>query len=281
MKISSVKVKPTPKEDSMIKKPETIQPRLTGILWGPPKSGKTTLLMSMPGNKLIVNVDPDGPNSVYGRDDYSLLDISDMDDKACCEFTTKGELSTEIMNSDFGEGDSLIFDSLSSYGQRALVTAINNKVGQSPGFTPSIEAPGLAAYGARTQYIVSTVRNVLKATARKKMHCFFTSHEDTPTTDKAGNFLYQTMYMSDNAINQTSLSISEVWYIFQDNKVRRIMVAPGRGKKPMGSRMFTTIDDPEFIVKYDPLKPNTQPHSMETWWKEWLKVRPAKLPLPE
>lgn len=265
-----------------ISNPGDIAPRSTGILWGPSKSGKTTLLMTLPGRKLIINVDPDGWTSVAKRKDMQVMDLSVLDFDETIRFGMGG-LAMQIEKSDFGEGDSLIFDSATSYGQCALQMAVKNKIGESrkSGFIPTIEEPGISAYGARTQYIVTTVRNLLRATAKKRMHCWVTSHEDTPTTNDKGDFLYQSMLMSENAVNQTGLAVSEIWYLSKMDKVRRLAIAPCRGKKPMGSRMFTMESEPEFVLKYDTSKPNTQPHSISTWWSQWLAGDKTALELPK
>lgn len=262
-------------------KPKTeLIPRLTGVLWGPPKAGKTTLLMSSPGKKLIVNVDPDGWNSVASRDDFSVIDLAQEDFQDVITFG-KDKLGTAIAESDYGPGDTLIFDSISSYGQNALQMAVYRGIGKSNKWSPTMEEPGLSAYGARTQYIVQTVRNILKATAKKGMHCWFTSHEDTPTTNAAGEFLYQTMFLSDNGINQIGLSLSEIWYTFDANSVRKLLIRPARGKQPMGSRLFRMDKEPEFVLKYDPREDNSQPHSIETWYNNWIEGGKKPLELPK
>lgn len=258
-----------------------VVPRITGVVWGPPKGGKTSLLMTSPGKKLLVNIDPDGYTSIANRDDWSLLDLTQYDHREIVALLTKKVPKIIEELEDFGPGDTVIVDSLSSFGDAALMTAIGNKVGEGKGFTPSIEAPGLSAYGARTQYILEAVRQILKATYRKGMHCWFTAHMDTPTTDDKGNFLYQTMTLSDKATSSVGLSISEIWFLDANDKKRTIAVRPVRGRKPMGSRMFTQSGVAEFELKLDITKDDTQPHSIATWWKQWEAGGRNKLELPK
>jgi hypothetical protein len=261
----------------VVQTPEDVRRRSTGILWGPAKAGKTTLLASLPGRKLLVNIDPDGHEPIAYREDFSLLDISSYDHG---EIVRIGEKKVPTLIKETENIDSVIIDSLSSYGWAALNHAINTGVGKGGGFTPSIEAPGLSAYGARTNYIIAMVRNALKATAARGQHCWFTAHMDTPEKDKAGNFLYQSMNLSDNGVNQTSLSISEIWFMERDSKKTTIAVQPCRGRKPMGSRIFDQRGDVEFELKYDINEPDTQPHSMSTFWRMYLHGGRKKLPLP-
>lgn len=268
-------------EELVIQQPEEVAPRSTGIIWGPAKSGKTTLLCSLPGKKLLINVDPDGYEAVGFRNDVSVVDLSKYDHRDLVAAGSKLVPKMIENTTDFGEGDSVIFDSLSSYGWAALNTAILNNVGASGQFKPSIETPGLSAYGARTNYIVDAMRQVLKVTTRKRMHCWFTAHMDTPTTNKQGDFLYQTMTLSENGVTQTSLSISEVWFLDRDNKKATIAVQPVRGRKPMGTRIFRLDGEPEFEIKYDIDMPDDkQPHSMSTWWRMYLAGGKRKLPTP-
>lgn len=260
-----------------------IKRRLTGILWGPPKGGKTSLLMTSPGKKLLVNVDPDGYTSIMHRTDYSLIDVSEYTHQEIVGLVTK-KVPTMIENmckeGSLVAGDTVIVDSLSSFGDAALQLAIINKVGESGQFKPTIETPGLSAYGARTQYILEAVRQCLKVTARYGLNCWFTAHMDTPTNDKAGNFLYQSMTLSDKATSSVGLSISEIWFLDSNDKKRTLAVRPVRGRKPMGSRMFTQSGDAEFTLKYDIEKPDSQPHSVSTWWTKWQEGGMKKLELP-
>lgn len=260
-----------------------IKRRLTGICWGPPKAGKTSLLMTSPGKKLLVNIDPDGYTSIMQRDDYMVLDLAQFSHQEIVGLLTKkvpSQIEAMIKDGTLVEGDTVVVDSLSSFGDAALMLAIANGVGAGSGFKPSIETPGLSAYGARTQYILEAVRQILKATARGGLHCWFTAHMDTPTNDKGGNFLYQSMTLSDKATSSVGLSISEIWFLDTNDKKRTLAVRPVRGRKPMGSRMFTQSGDAEFILKYDIDKPDTQPHSVATWWSKWQEGGMKKLELP-
>lgn len=267
--------------DLEIKPPGANIPRSTGILWGPAKCGKTTLLATLPGRKVLVNIDPDGHEATGWRDDISLLDLSIYEPDEIVRMGRDKVPSLLKQTEDLKEGDSVIVDSLSSYGWAALLTAIKEKVGESRTFKPSIEAPGLSAYGARTNYIVDMVRKILKVTGQRGVHCWFTAHMDTPTTNDQGAFLYQTMTLSDNGINQTSLSISEVWFMDRNDKKQTIAIQPVRGRKPMGSRMFSMDGAPEFTLEYAINKPDLQqPHSIAMFWKLYLANGRKKLPIP-
>ena len=236
--------------------------------------------MSAPGRKLFINVDPDGYQSIASREDYGLLDMAALEPGEMVRYGVN-KLGSQIMSSDFGPGDTVIFDSISSFNQNCLLDAIQQGIGGSTKFKPSLETPGLAAYGARTQNTTAAVSAVLRASARKGMHCFFTAHLDEPTTNNEGQYLYETLSLSNKTINNVSLAISEIWYMSEHNKERKLAIRACRGKQPMGTRLFVTDKEAEFTVKYNPEKDNTQPHSIQTWFNAWVEGGTTQLKLPK
>jgi hypothetical protein len=197
---------------------ETRKSRMSGVIWGLAKCGKTTFLTSLPGKKLFIMLDPDGDQSLPDRSDIDILPIFKYSDGEILRYLTEGSASKLIKASSY---DSVIVDSLSTFGQIALNEAITNEVGASKkdGFRPSLDAPGLAAYGSRTARTVDMVNKILRATALVGAHCFFTSHEDEPKTDSKGLPLYTTMTLSGKAINGVGLNVSEIWHMrFHDRK---------------------------------------------------------------
>jgi len=256
---------------------ETRTSRTSGILWGLAKCGKTTFLTGLPGKKLFVLFDPDGDQSLPDHEDITILRLYEQSDDLILRYATN-TLPTILRK---GEYDSVIYDSLSTLGQIALMQAIKDKIGESKIFTPSIEAPGLSAYGARTANIVNIVSRALRATGAVGAHCWFTSHEDEPKTDDKGNFLHITLTLSGKASSQVGLNVSEIWHMSVNDGKWRIMVAPGRGKKPMGSRMFDVTGSTEFVLRFDPAKGEHQEHSIAQWFNKWIEGGRQKLPVPK
>jgi hypothetical protein len=256
--------------------------RMSGIIWGPPKSGKTTFAATSPGHKYVINLDPDGWQAIGYRDDVTVWDYSDQPSEDIVRVMTT-KIGTKIEQSGAQPGDTLLFDSASSFYQAAFNTAVSKGIGKSNKFTPTIEEPGQSAYGARTQYLIQATGVILRATRKMGMHCWIIGHEDTATTNDKGEFLYISIMMSEKAVNQTSLQISEVWH-FSDpgtgNK-RRIAVRPCRGHKPMGSRMFKQDGAAEFEFKYNIDKPDAGQETIAKWWDAYIAGGMKKLELPE
>lgn len=253
--------------------------RMTGVLWGLAKCGKTTFLTSLPGKKLFIMLDPDGDMSIPDRDDIFIMRLYEQPDDVILRFM-RDKLPTMIRKNEQGF-DSVIVDSLSTLGQVALNEAIRNDVGGSKTFKPSIDAPGLAAYGSRTANIVDVVNKILRATGAVGAHCWFTSHEDEAKTDDKGNMLGITLTLSGKAINGIGLNVSEIWHMSSHDKKWRIMIAPGRGRAPMGSRIFDVTKEIEFQLKFNPELGLDQPHSLATWYNKWVEQGRTKLEVPK
>lgn len=240
--------------------------------------------MSAPGTKLLINVDPDGYQSIASRDDFLMLNVADEEPGVViryCKDSLSAQISKLTEEGKLKPGDTVILDSLSSLARNALIDAVGRKIGGSKTFTPTMEAPGLSAYGARGENTVMTVQRLLKVTGKHGLNCFFTAHLDEPKTNKEGDYLYESMSLTAKAVNPIALAISEIWYMYENNKKRMIMVRAARGKQPVGSRIFTMQGEAEFEVRYDPLKDNSQPHSITSWFNQWMEGGKLKLPLPK
>lgn len=265
-------------EDSATRKSRT-----SGILWGTAKCGKSTFLMSLPGKKLFIMLDPDGDQSLPDREDIKIIRLYEQPDDVIIRYLTKNMPTYLRKNEE--QFDSVVFDSCSTLSRIALNEAINNEVGASSkgnnAFKPSLEAPGVAAYGARTNYIIDIINKNLRATGVVGMHCWFTSHEDEPKTDDKGSFLYITMTLSGKAINGIGLNVSEIWHMIFHDKKWELAIAPCHGKKPMGSRIFDVTGEPKFRLRFNPDLGPDQPHSIATWFQQWEEGGRKKLPLPK
>lgn len=266
-----------PKEIEIQQRSET-KLRSTGVIWGPTKVGKTTFLASLPRPIVFVMLDPDGGN-VLPTEDIYIIDLSDMSNSdiiAACKRVIPRKIEDDIPENTA----SVVVDSLTVLANAALMDAIEKKVGASKDFTPSLEAPGLGAYGARTNNTTDAIRNILRATKRRGLHCWFTAHQDEPTLDAKGVPLYTSMTLSGKATNQLGLQVSEIWHLRDDGADRYISIRNCRGRQPMGSRMFKGSSVPEFKLSYDPEGPLDQPHALSTWISQWQTNSGQAIPIP-
>lgn len=252
--------------------------RTAGVIWGAAKCGKTTFLTTLPGKKLFLMVDPDGDMSLPDRDDIHIMRLYEYTDAEIIRWL-KDKAGRFIRDNEQGF-DSIILDSLTSVADSALAVAVANKVGAGKDFTPTLEAPGLAGYGARKTYVLQIVNNLLRATGSVGAHCWFTAHQDEPSRDDKGNLLGISMTLSGKTVNGVGKDVSEIWFMRQHDSKWFVAISPCRSREPMGSRMFDVTGEPEFRLKFDPEKGMDQPHSLTTWFNTWVESGKQKLPLP-
>lgn len=236
--------------------------RLAGVIWGDAKTGKTTWAMSLPGRKLLINFDPDGFLSVAHRNDFDLLDFSLLPAGEQIEQAKKAA-SFIVQQKDTYQ--SVIVDSVTNIVAASITDAINRGVGKSATFTPSIDAPGLAAWGARNSHTMDVITRILRATGQNKQHCFFIAHADDPEYAQDGkSIIRQTMMLSAKVRNPLGLNVSEIYYVgLASGNRRTVYTAPHGVLTPMGSRIFDTTKVPKFELPYSIEKPDEeQPTSL-------------------
>jgi len=255
---------------------DEITSRLNMILWGDSKAGKTTYAMSAPGRKLIINFDPDGFEAVAYRDDFDVLDLSTYRGADCINAAKKAAAQVAENAENYS---TVIVDSLTTLTIQAVHAAIENRIGQSPKFTPSLEAPGLSAWGARNSYVNDVVERILRVTAKHNLHCILIAHMDDPeTSDDGKTVIRQTMLLSAKIKAPTAIRTSEIWHMSYSNSGRKIYIAPHGVKEPMGSRMFNTEKVKQFTLNYDITKPDDeQPCAIATLFNSWRDNGKKKL----
>jgi hypothetical protein len=260
--------------------------RFSMLLWGPAGCGKTVLSCSLPGRKLLINFDPDGPSSLGARDDVVILDLSGerhtvvdkfkLDDDPLLPLAGKSFRLSKIIEALDISG--VVVDSCSAFSQLATDQGISVTKGAT------VERPSPGAYGARNALTLRMMSGILRTTKRMNRHVIFITHEDdSGVRDSEGNLLHITMLLGGKLAGQTALQISEVWHISDDGKQRKIMVRPGRMRKPMKTRMFDASKDIEFVSKYDQFSSDAPygTHSLASYIEEWEKHGYAKIQIPK
>lgn len=259
--------------------------RFSLLLWGLAGCGKTTFAASAPGTKLLINFDPDGPNSLGARDDIVLIDLSGEkygivdsfkgdDDPTLPLGDKKYKLSTIIKELGI---ETVIVDSCTAYSQLAVEKGISVTNGAT------IERPSPGAYGARNALTLRMMSAILRTTKKSNTNVIFITHEDDAgVKDKEGNILHITMLLGGKLGGQIALQISEVWFMSDDGKTRKILVRPGRMRKPMKTRMFDASKNIEFVLKYDQNGKDAPygEHSLSSFIKEWEDNGRDKIQVP-
>lgn len=263
-----------------------IQSRLSVLLWGKPKAGKTTFAATAPGEKLWINCDEDGFDSVRHREDCHLLDVSGFtNDQFFNQMENSNPLGLSKILNDHPKIETVVVDSATAIFERSLEQAIDiDKAGLSRNFSPSLAVPGISAYGARTAHLGAILRSLLRVTRAKNRHLIITAHEDTPLLNDNGSVRAIKIMLSDKAINNTSAKFSEIWYLQEKDDGRYLTIRPVRKRSPMGTRMFEAKSDSrrEFKLSYDATLPDKgQKHLIANWFHEWVQGGGKKLPVPK
>ena len=241
---------------------DSLYKRLSGIIWGDAKTGKTTWAMSLPGRKLLINFDPDGYVSVAHRNDFDTFDLANMPATEAIS-NAKKVASWIVENGD--KYESVIVDSLTTLSSVALEDAVLRCIGKTKNFTPTLEVPGLQGYGGRTTNVQSVVEKIMRATGQKGLHCFFIAHKDDPEFDEDGkNSVQQTLMLSAKIRTNAALIVSEIYQLsLAPGNRRTVNLAPVGHLQPMGSRIFDTVKVPKFSLAYSPDIPDEeQPTSL-------------------
>lgn len=257
--------------------------RMSMLLWGPAGAGKTVLACSAPGKKLLINFDPDGPNSLGAREDVVLIDLSSNTHAITEKFTADDPLlpvgdKSYKLSAILDSGIStVVVDSCSAYSQLAVERGISVTKGAT------LERPSPGAYGARNALTLRMMTSILRLTGKRNINVIFITHEDDGgVRNSEGDLLHITMLIGGKLAAQTALQISEVWHINDDGKTRKIMVRPGRNRKPMKTRMFDTTKTFEFVSKYDQFNKDA-PYgtgSLASFIQEWEGNGRNKIPIP-
>lgn len=253
----------------------TTDSRMSLLLWGPPGCGKTVLAASAPRKKLLINFDPDGPSSLGGRDDIYLLDLSGERNSIVDKFNNDDPYNVGKLLAD-KEADisTVIVDSTTAYSQLAVEKGISITKGAT------LERPSPGAYGARNAITLRMITSLLRVTKKTNTNIIFTSHEDAPTTSDDGTVMHITLALGGKLCNQAALQISEVWHMSDNGKERKLMVRPGRMRKPMKTRMFDASKSFEFTLRYDQNNGPDGEHSIASFLAAWEKNNYSKLPIP-
>lgn len=255
------------------------------LLWGPPKAGKTEFAATAPKDKLYINVDPGGFETVRARSDCHLLDVSGWGNEEFFKYMeSDNPLGLDQFLPHHPEVGTLVVDSTTSIYDRCTEQAVFvDRAGLSTKFTPTIAEPGLSAYGARTTHLARIIRGFTRLAKRHNRHLIFTAHEDVPDKDKKGNIISIGIMLSARAINNSSTQVSDIWHLRNIDSTRVLSFAPRAKREPMGSRVFyTTRGEDHVNLTYDPREPlEGQAHTISNWYSQWVDGGYKKMPVPK
>lgn len=246
------------------------------LLWGEAGVGKTTLACTSYGNKLLVNFDPRGPNSVSYRDDVSVADYSGHGTRIVEEFKSSDPFRLSKVIDGY---DTIIVDSLTTVGDLTVARGIELNMGKEQGKGAMVERPSPAAYQARNNLILALVTNMLRLCQVHDKHLIVIAHEGAKEKDGEGKIVSIPMYLGGQLPAQTSVRFSEVWALYELQRNKTLAIRACRNRGPIKTRMFHTNADPEFTWNYDPER--NEGMTIASWHEQWLDNGKRKIPLPK
>jgi hypothetical protein len=263
--------------------------RMAIFLWGPATVGKTTFAATAPGNKLWLSLGDNEHMSVAHRRDVHVLKLYDQ---ALPELFKHAQSDDPFgLDKALAENEDIqtvVCDSVTALAFRALQKAVRDGIGAGKEFRPTMEMPGVSAYGGRNGIVLEVLTGLLRVTAKHSVHFIATAHEDDATTkkDDRGNDIidYVTVMLGGKLVNNMSFRWSEIWHLSQDTNVeakRRLAIRPVRYRRPMKTRMFTSSGEKEFVLKYDANKPDKGQMTIARWYHEWEQNGYQKLEVPK
>lgn len=256
--------------------------RLSALVWGPAGCGKTVLASTFPGKKLWLQFDPDATASIGARDDIEVVDFSAADHGIVEQMIERGSYEQDFERYfKEREVDTVVFDSATSFSQKALTFGIVSGKADGKGFRASLAQPGISGYGLRNRYTLGAITMLLRLTAKYKKHFVVLCHEDTPSKDADGNIVSITILLGGSLPQEVALQISEVWHMKDTGKPneRLLRIRPFGVFQPMRSRMFDMTQSEPIIWNYD--QATGKGHTVAAWYEAWRSGGFKKLPLPK
>mgnify|MGYP003148693529 CR=1 FL=1 len=252
--------------------PKTQLRRMSTIIWGPSGAGKTTLAATAPRPILWINFDSDGTSSLMDQEGIYIADFSTQSPNKVVTFKHENAGGVKALLDDHPDIQTVVFDSITSFNMMALQHGITEITGAT------FEAPTLAGYGRRNSYTMQAVMSLVKLTAKYNKHCIFIAHEDTPQKDEMTGAMMVSILVGGKMQSEIPIRFSEVWYLQDTGKDRKITIRSSRLRKPMKSRMFVQGGESEFAWKFDP--ESWEGEGIEDWYKLWVENDGRKIELP-
>lgn len=259
---------------------DAVSRRMTILLWGPAGDGKTTWAATAPGKKLWLSFGDNEHQSILGRKDIEVMHLYKHNfDEILKHGRSDNPFGLDQILHKDTDIETVVLDSVTALTDLALRFAVSEGLGAGKGFRPTMEHPGMSAYGGRNAITLDVLQRLLRITAKHDVHLIMTAHEADPEKDNEGIVQFVTIMLGGKLVNNVTWRLSEIWYLSQDGRGRQLAVRPTRKHRPMKSRMFTGIGEPEFILAYDSNKPDKGQMTIASFYERWVS-KESKLPIP-
>ena len=211
------------------------------LIWGPAGSGKTTFAATAPGVKLYCAFGDNEATPVSNRSDVLIADFSALGyDDLFKHAQSDNPFGLDAILSSRSDIKTVVVDSATAIAYRALQKAVSDGLGKGKLFHPTMEAPGIAAYGGRNAIVLETLTGFLRVTAKHNVNIIITAHEDDPTmkTEIQGGRSVEVVdfigvQLGGKLVNNMTWRLSEIWNLREVNNRRMLTIRNYGQRRPM------------------------------------------------
>lgn len=254
--------------------------RMAVLIWGSAGCGKTTFAATAPGNKLWLSFGDQEHVSIMHREDVRVANLSELGYEDLFKYgQNDNPFGLDRILAEDSSIETVVCDSVTAIAFRALQKAVAMRLGGSKFFTPTVEAPGLSAYGGRNAIVLEVLTGLLRVTSKHGVHLIITAHEADPVLNNDGTVQYITIMLGGKLVNNNTWRLSEIWYMSEDGDRRRLAVRPTRLRRPMKTRMFSGKGPAEFELQYDADRLDEGQVTIASFWEQWMQ-QGRKIPTP-
>ena len=228
------------------------------LLWGAAGTGKSTLAMTAPGDILNIQFDQTGAQGVSdivknaGEDcNIYVARFNQESDNVVTKFTSPDPIGIEKFLTENPNIKTVVFDSLTSFGDKALAFGVTKARATPKGRTATLEDPGYSGYGHKRTYVEQCVRNLAVSCAKHNVNVIFIAHEGPPTVNNEGVVTERTLLLGASLNITIPKDIGEIWYLADTGKERRLYIRNSGPIRPMRSRIFYTENVQHFKLNFD------------------------------
>lgn len=228
------------------------------LLWGSAGCGKSTLAMTAPGDILLIQFDQTGAqgissvvNNAGQQTNIYVVRFNAENDSVVEKFKSPNPVSIERTLADNPNIRTVVFDSLTSFAEKALAFGVTKARATPKGRNATMEDPGYSGYGHKRTYIEQCVRNIASSCSKYNVNCIFIAHEGPPNVNNDGVVIERTLMLGSSLNITIPKDIGEIWYLADTGKERRLYIRNSGPIKPMRSRMFKSEATQHFRVNFD------------------------------
>lgn len=253
--------------------PTTDNSRLVMLIWGKHGHGKTTLAATAPGVKLYLMFDNKGEQPLIGRNDCLIVPLSTQTHSIVERFRQDNPFGILTVLKENPAIETIVVDSLTILSDLALDSAVAKSKNST------LELPGQNGYSARNAIFKRAMTTLIRVAEMSNRHIIFIAHEGSPRMDDNGAISETPPILTESAVTSAAIKMSEIWWLSDDGKQRKIAVRPKATRKFMKSRMWNTSTAQDFTWNYD--ADNMKGDGIATWFDQWKKGGGRKLTLPK